>query len=144
MGSGERYGLPRRDLSRLFPVVVHPSGRYRILSISRDPRLLVLRDETLALAGYAVASPREPGDAALLLSQGGFDAVVIADSVGQDIRQVLIATLRNMSPQTPILFVYTEPECSREPLADMCVDGTSGPMPLVIALDKRLHRAQSA
>ncbi len=70
----------------------------RILSISRNPRLLVLRDETLALAGYAVASPREPGDAALLLSQGGFDAVVIGDSVGQEIRQVLIAALRCCRP----------------------------------------------
>ncbi len=116
----------------------------RILSISRNPRLLTMRDESLALAGYAVASPREPSDAALLLSQGGFDAVVIGDSVEREIRQVIIAAVRNMSPQTPIFFVFTEPERSEEPLADMCVDGTSGPMPLLIALEKRLRRAQSA
>ncbi len=69
---------------------------------------------------------------------------VIGDSVEQEIRQVLIAAVRNISPQTPIIFVYTEPERSQEPLADVCVDGTSGPMPLLIALDTRLRREQSA
>jgi hypothetical protein len=115
----------------------------RILSISRNPRSLTMRDETLALAGYTVASPREPDGAVLLLSQGSFDAVVVADSVTLEVRQILIAAIRNGWPQTPIFFVFTDPG-SQEPLADVGVDVTSGPMPLLIALDKRLRRAQTA
>jgi hypothetical protein len=103
-----------------------------------------MRDETLALAGYTVASPRQPNDAAFLLSQGRFDAVVVGDSVELEIRQVLIAAIRNLRPNTPIFFVFTDPEKSQEPLADVRVDVSSGPMPLLVALDKRLHRAQSA
>jgi hypothetical protein len=114
------------------------------LSISRNPRSLTMRDETLALAGYTVASPREPNDAVLLLSQGSFDAVVVGDSIDFEVRQVLIAAIRSRWPHTPIFFVFTDPQKSEELHADVRVDVTSGPMPLLIALDKRLHRAQSA
>jgi DNA-binding response OmpR family regulator len=102
----------------------------RILSISRNPRSLTMRDETLALAGYTVASPREPDGAVLLLSQRSFDAVVVADSVNLEVRQVLIAAIRKRWPQTPIFFVFAGPEKSQEPLADVRVDVSSGPMPL--------------
>ncbi len=116
----------------------------RILSISRNPRLLALRNDALALAGYTVAAPKEPSGAVLLAAQQPFDAVVIGHSVEHEMCEGLIRRLRELRPQTPILFVYTEPTHDGEPLADVSVDVTAGPMPLVIALDGRLRRAQSA
>ncbi len=115
----------------------------RILSISRNPRLLALRNDALALAGYAVAAPREPDEAVSLAAQQPFDAVVIGHSVEHEKRENLIRTLRDLRPYMPIVFVYTEPEKAQEPLADASVDVTSGPTPLVSELDKRLRRSQS-
>ncbi len=114
----------------------------RILSISRNPRLLALRNDALALSGYAVVSPREPNDAVLLASQQTFDAVVIGHSVEQETREALIRSLRELRPDFPILFAYTEPAMP-EPLADVSVDVAHGPMPLLTALNKRLRRSRS-
>lgn len=114
----------------------------RILSISRNPSLLAMRNDTLALAGYAVASPKEPTEAVLLASQQPFDAVVVGHSVERETRKSLITTLRNLRPFMPIVFVYTEPERVEEPLADVSVDVTNGSVPLVSALDEWLRRAQ--
>jgi hypothetical protein len=112
----------------------------RILSISRNPRLLALRNDALALAGYAVASPREPDEAVLLASHQPFDAVVVGHSVEHETREVLIRRLRALRPYMRILFVYTDPETVEEPLADVSVDVTTGSAPLVTALDNRLQR----
>ncbi len=111
----------------------------RILSISRNPRLLALRNDALALAGYAVASPREPSEAAILASQQSFDAVVVGHSVEREIREGLIRSLRHVKPDVPIVFVYTDQKIE-EPLADASVDVSNGPAPLVTALDQRLRR----
>ncbi len=116
----------------------------RILSISRNPRLLALRNDALALAGYAVAAPREPDEAVTLVAQQPFDAVVVGHSVEHEKRENLIHTLRDLHPYMPIIFVYMEPETVQEPLADASVDVTDGPTPLVSELNKRLRRAQSA
>ncbi len=115
----------------------------RILSISRNRRLLALRNDALALAGYSVAVPKEPNEAVVLVSQQAFDAVVVGHSVEHETRHGLIRRLRDLRPQTPIVFVYTEPENVEEPLADVSVDVTKGPTPLVTELDRRLRRAQS-
>ncbi len=112
----------------------------RILSISRNPRLLASRNDALALAGYTVAVPREPTEAVLLASQQDFDAVVVGHSVEGETRKSLIRRLRDLRPYTPIVFVYAEPEKMEEPLADASVDVTTGPTPLVNELDKRLGR----
>ncbi len=116
----------------------------RILSISRNSGLLATRNDALAIAGYRVAAPKEPNEAVLLLSEGSFDVVVIGHSVEHETREGLIRTLRALLPYAPIIFVYTEPESIEEPLADVSVDVTAGPAPLVAELDKRLRRAQSA
>lgn len=111
--------------------------------MSRNPRLLAARTDALALAGYSVASPKEPNDAVLLLSREPFDAVVIGHSVEPATRELLILALRNLRPHIPIVFVYANPEMVEEPLADVSVDVTAGSTPLVTALDKRLRRLQS-
>ena len=116
----------------------------RILSISRNPSLLVLRNDALALAGYTVAAPREPDQAILLASEQPFDAVVVGHSVEHQLRENLIRALHDLRPYMPIIFVYAETGDVEEPLADASVDLTSGPTPLVTELDKRLRRAQSA
>jgi len=75
--------------------------------------------------------------------QEHFDAVVIGGSVEPETCKAVIPALRNIRPEVPILFVYTEPESIAESLADVSVDVTAGPMPLVTALDNRLRTGQS-
>jgi DNA-binding NtrC family response regulator len=117
----------------------------RILSVSRNPRLLVTRNDALALAGYGVASPKEPDDALILFSQETFDAVIIGDSVEHETRQSLIAAIRDQRPYTPIVFAHAgDTDTREEPLADASVDVTADPMPLVVALTKLLNNPQAA
>jgi hypothetical protein len=115
----------------------------RILSISRNRSLLARRSDALALAGSTVASPYEPDDSVLLFSQQSFDAVVIGHSVEPEIRKVLIAGIRDRRATIPIVFVYTTPDTGEEPLADLSIDITAGPMSLVRALDSRLRRVRT-
>ena len=116
----------------------------RLLSISRNPRLLAARNDALALAGYSVASPREPQEAALLLCQEPFDAVIIGHSVEPDERQVLISVVRNYRPELPIIFAYKGDEAEAEPVADASVDIGPGPAALLLALEKRLRKIRRA
>jgi len=112
------------------------SRRHRILSVSTNTRLLITRNDTLAIAGYSVASPKEPEEAAFLLATQPFDVVVIADSVRQKRRAALITALRAIRPDVPIVFVHADTEVASEPLADMTVDVRSGTMALITALEK--------
>ncbi len=114
----------------------------RILSISRNPRLLAVRNDALALAGYSVACPRQPNEAILLVAKENFDGVVIGHSVEPEIRRALIPAIRNLQPHVPILFVYAPPDTG-EPLAEVSVDITFGPMPLIEALQQRVPKRRS-
>jgi hypothetical protein len=87
------------------------------------------------MAGYSVRSPKTPSDAASLLAESDFHAVVIGHSVGPDRRKQTISALRNVNPKIPIIFVYATPELSFEPLADICVDVADDPDKLVKVLD---------
>jgi hypothetical protein len=110
--------------------------RCRILSVSTNSRLLITRNDSLAVAGYSVASPKEPEEAAFLLATQSFDVIVIADSVRQKKRAELISALRAIRPDIPIVFVHAGGDFAAEPLADMTVNVTSGPLALITALDK--------
>jgi hypothetical protein len=74
----------------------------RILSVSRNPRFFVNRNDALALAGYGVASPKEPEDALVLFAQESFDAVMIGDSVERETRESLIAVMRDKRRICPL------------------------------------------
>jgi DNA-binding NtrC family response regulator len=112
----------------------------RILSISRNHRLLAVRNDALALAGYRVASPKVPEDGLLLFGQEFFDAVIIGHSVEQPTRQALIRGIHESQPDTPIIFAHTgDPSQEDEPLADVKVDVTAGPAPLLVALGQLLR-----
>ncbi len=113
---------------------------YRVLSISRNVRLLLSRNDVLAMAGFSVISPKHPEEAPLLASQEDVDAVVIGHSVDCDLRRNLIAELRRICPGCLICFVYAEPDTTGEPLADLSLDLTRGPEPLVLALEERLSK----
>jgi DNA-binding response OmpR family regulator len=117
----------------------------RILSVSRNPRLLVTRNDALALAGYGVASPKELDDAVILFSQQQFDAVIIGDSVEDGTRKSLITAIRDKRPDTPIVFAHAgDSDTREEPLADMSVDVTADSTPLMVALTKLLNNPQAA
>jgi len=113
---------------------------YRILSISRNVRLLLSRNDLLALAGFSVVSPKHPEQAALLAAQEQVDAVVIGHSVEPALRQSVIQELRSLSPNSLVCFVYTAPDSGLEPLADVSLDVTHGTEPLILYLQERLPR----
>lgn len=117
---------------------------YRILSISNNVRLLLSRNDILAMAGFSVISPRHPEQAPLLAGQERVDAVVIGHSVGEAERKPLIKQLRVVCPGCPICFVYEAPDTKGEPLADVSLDVTQGPEKLVLYLQERLPRTSSA
>ncbi|MBV9087465.1 MAG: hypothetical protein JOY79_08280 [Acidobacteriaceae bacterium] len=115
----------------------------RILSVSRNPRLLAARNDALALAGYSVVSPKHPEDALLLFAQESFDAVIIGHSVEGATREGLIKAIREARPSVPILFAYAGDPTQEEPLADVSVDVTAGTTPIVIALEELLSKAKA-
>jgi len=116
---------------------------YRVLSISRNVRLLLDRNSILALAGFSVISPKRPEEAPLLASQETVDAVVIGHSVDSATRKMLIKELRRLCPGCLICFVYAAPESEGEPLADVSLDVTKGPEPLIVFLEDRLPKSPS-
>ena len=116
---------------------------YKILSVSRNTRLLLQRNDTLALAGFRVISPRTPEQAPYLAYEQGVDAVIIGHSVEPHIRQTIIHMLRQLCPGCLIAFVYTGPQID-EPLADLCFDVSDGNEPLVRALLQSLQREKAA
>lgn len=114
---------------------------YRILSVSRNVRLLITRNDALAIAGYSVVSPRNPLEAPLIMAQQHIDVVVIGHSVEPQTRTELIRRIRQARPHMPIYFVYAAPQTTGEPLADVSIDVTQGPQTLIAAMQERDLRA---
>jgi DNA-binding response OmpR family regulator len=114
----------------------------RILSISRNSRLLATRNDALAMAGYSVASPKDPLDAIAQFARSRFDAVIIGHSVEIDLRMDLIEGLHELRSKVPILFAHAAGTES-EPLADVTVDTADDPFAIIVALDKLLGRTSS-
>ncbi|HEY3929406.1 MAG TPA: hypothetical protein VGL89_13615 [Candidatus Koribacter sp.] len=116
---------------------------YKILSVSRNTRLLLQRNDTLALAGFRVVSPRTPEQAPYLAYEQHVDAVIIGHSVEAHMRQTIIQMLKPLCPECVIVFVYTGPR-QEEPLADFCLDVSDGNEPLIRALERSLPREKAA
>ena len=113
---------------------------YRILSTSRNVRLLLERNSVLAMAGFSVISPKTPEQAPALAAQEHVDAVIIGHSIDAELRRSLISELRRVCPGCVICFVYQAPDTQGEPLADISLDVTKGPDPLIVALQEKLPR----
>jgi hypothetical protein len=113
---------------------------YRILSTSRNVRLLLDRNSVLALAGFSVISPKYPEQTPSLAAQEKVDAVIIGHSVDPFIRKSIIRDLRSTCPRCVICFVYAAPETKGESLADASLDVTDGPKALIRLLQERLPR----
>ena len=111
---------------------------FNILSVSRNTRRLIERNDILALSGFRVVSPRTPEEAPFLAVQQNVDAVVIGRSVDSDRRKAIIAEIRRLCPGCIVIFVYHRPNDADEPLADASIDVTSGSEPLVNELRARL------
>jgi hypothetical protein len=112
---------------------------YTILSVSRDHRLLLQRNERIALAGFRVVSPRFPEHAHFLAATEDADVVVLGNSVVSEVRAQIIKRIRRLSPRCGIIFVFVGAE-QQEPLADISIDVTTGDEPLVHALEQLFAR----
>ena len=117
---------------------------YRIVSVSNNVRLLINRNDALAIAGYSVISPRVPEETPLLLHRERADAVVIGHSIPAEERETLIAAIRTAKPEIPIIFVYQHPEGAPEPRADASLDVTDSPGPLIQYLAAKLAPRSAA
>jgi DNA-binding NtrC family response regulator len=117
---------------------------YRIVSVSNNLRLLINRNDALAIAGYSVVSPRVPEETPLLLHRERADAVVIGHSIPAEERETLIAAIRAVTPALPIIFVYQKPAGAPEPRADVSLDVTDSPGPLIEYLVAKLERPVAA
>lgn len=111
----------------------------RILSVSSNVNLLLTRNDLLAVAGYAAASPRRPEDAPALFAADRFDVVLLGDSVEAALRKRLIRHFRRRG-DVPVIYVYVDPRFPDEPLADECVDVSGDPEPLLRAIERQLSR----
>ncbi len=80
---------------------------YTVLSVTRDPRLSLPRNDALALHGYRVVCPRLPEEAPQLAEQIEIDAAVIGHFVNE--RGALIGAIRARRPGCFIVFVYLAP-----------------------------------
>jgi len=117
---------------------------YRILSISRNVRLLLSRNDLLSLAGFSVVSPRHPEQAAILASRERVDALVIGHSIEPHLRKSVIEELRVICPGCLVCFVYTAPDTGGEALADVSLDVTEGTEPLIRYLQEQLPREKAS
>ncbi|HUI84580.1 MAG TPA: hypothetical protein VL240_10165 [Candidatus Binatia bacterium] len=106
--------------------------------------MLLERNDILAMAGFKVISPRHPDEAVMLAATEDVDAVVIGHSVDPDTRTEIITGLRSTCPGCVICFVYAAPETKGEPLADVSLDVSKGPEPLVAYLKDRLPREKAS
>ncbi|MBV9087779.1 MAG: hypothetical protein JOY79_09865, partial [Acidobacteriaceae bacterium] len=89
-------------------------------------------------------SPRSPEEAPNLAKEQQVDAVIVGHSVEPKSREFLITAIRQLCPKCVIFFVYAAPDTEGEPLADVSIDVTHGPDPLIMALQERLPRPASA
>jgi hypothetical protein len=116
---------------------------YKIVSVSRNTRLLMQRNDTLALAGFRVISPRVPEQAPYLAFEQRVDALIIGHSVEPHMRETIVEMLRRLCPHCLIVFAYVG-ERQSEPLADVSLDVTNGNEPVINFLQDRLPRQQHA
>jgi ACT domain-containing protein len=100
------------------------------------------RNDTLALAGFRVVSPRTPEEAPYLALEQKVDAVIIGHSVEAELRATIIEAIRRLCPECSLLFVYTG-QHQGEPAADASLDVSKGNEPLVSYLHARLPRRQA-
>ena len=117
---------------------------YTILTTGRDTNLLLRRNDELALAGFRVVSPRRAEEAPSLALQLHVDAVVIGATVEQPARAVLIEQIRKLIPHTLLVCMYSTPESSADPRADISLDVNQGMQPLIEALRSHLAHFKSA
>lgn len=88
----------------------------------------------LALAGYSVASPREPLDAILLLQQEDFLAVLIGHTVPSADAAIIAAKARKFGIAS--IFVY-QGNVAAPDWADLSVENDSGVGTLLNFLDQK-------
>lgn len=116
---------------------------YNVLTVSRNTRLLMARNDTLALAGFRVVSPRIPEEAPFLALQQKVDAVIVGHSVEPEVRATLIEAIRRVCPRCTVLFVYTG-EGEVEPAADISLDVSRGNETIITYLQTRQPRMAAA
>jgi DNA-binding response OmpR family regulator len=76
-----------------------------ILSTGRDPEISKHRDRALTGAGFKVVPASTSPEIINRLFNGGFDIVILCNSIPGDERRKLASIIRNYSPSTPVLVI---------------------------------------
>ncbi len=85
-----------------------PATGKRILSVSRDRSFLLPRNDALAIAGFSVSSPKEPGEAVHILLSTEIDVIVLGHSIPKAERMALTAQFRAVRPQVPVIVLFDQ------------------------------------
>jgi DNA-binding NtrC family response regulator len=100
-----------------------------ILLICKDPADLAKRKATLEDAGFSVTAATEEDEALKLLSDSGYDAVILANTISDDERNQLNRRLKRAKPETPVVVIMNQGE--HDGLADAVVTNPKNPHALL-------------
>ncbi len=105
----------------------------RILSVSRDRSFLLPRNDALAIAGFSVTSPKEPGEAVHILLSTDIDVILLGHSIPKSERMSLMTQFRAIKPGVPVIVLFDRKPEEDEP-ADAFVPVRAGPEALIAAI----------
>ncbi len=111
-------------------MAVSPAAGKRILSVSRDKSYLLPRNDALAIAGFSVSSPKEPGEAVHILLSTDVDVIVLGHSIPKAERMALTAQFRTIRPQVPVIVLFDK-KPDEDESADAFVPLRAGPEVLI-------------
>jgi len=100
-----------------------------LLLICKDQADLAKRRAPLEDAGYKVTGVTDENDALNLLSDGGYDAVILGNTLSGEKRNQLNRKVKGAKPKTPVVVIMNEGQ--RDGLADAVVTNPKNPHALL-------------
>lgn len=129
-------------LARHSGEALQPNRGKRVLLLSADAELSLLRSYALAHAGFAVARADSRKEAFRLLEQETFDAVVISYSMSMKNLTEMTELFRARNPNAPIVAVTKGKWQDLKIKFDSAMAGEEGPEALIEAVETALNRRQ--
>lgn len=122
--------------------LLQPNRGKKLLLLSADPELSLLRRHILAHAGFIVSRAISRKDALQLLEQEKFDVLVISHSMSQESILEMTGIFRVQNPNAPIVMVAKGRWQDLKIEFDSTVTGEEGPEALLEAVETVLNRKQ--
>lgn len=116
---------------------------HKILSVSRNERVLATRNMVLEAQGWQVATTMDDNAALGLLRRQAFAAVVLGDSIPAAERLALAQAMKALKPGVPIVMLYrTGDGTNYSKSAEHFVNSLDNPSTLIGCVRQCLEKAQ--